>query len=139
MVHPIGRETADRILNRSSYDVDPPLLELIHPIKPEEVNVYPASGWLMRTWKGNISGATYGSRIYVRPVLFDGDPDRFARLVIHELVHVRQYDEMGFFRFISRYFRDYLRGRFSGMDHREAYRAIPVEVEAREITSTVIA
>ena len=139
MVLPISREIADRILERSSYDVDPPLLELIHPIKPEEVNVYPASSWLMRLWKAEISGATYGRRIYVRPALFDGDPDGFARLIIHELVHVRQYDEMGFFSFLSRYFRDYLRGRFSGMNHREAYRAISVEVEARDITSVVIA
>ncbi len=128
---------AARILERSSYDVDP-LLVRIHPIKPEEVNVYPAPSWLMRTWKADILGATYGSRIYVRSDPLDGDSDRLARLVIHELVHVKQYDEMGFFSFMFRYVRDYWRGRLSGMNHREAYRAIPVEVEAREITHAVV-
>lgn len=57
------------------------------------------------------------------------DPD----LLAHELVHVRQWRELGAPRFLWAYLTAYLRGRLRGLGHREAYRAIPLEVEAREV------
>jgi hypothetical protein len=53
------------------------------------------------------------------------------RLLAHELVHVRQWRELGVARFLWRYLGAYFQGRFRGLNHNEAYLAIPLEVEAR--------
>lgn len=125
---------AARILERSSYDLDE-VRALVSPVEPEAVNVWPASRWLRMMWRPGISGVAQWRWIFVRPDLLSGDPDRLARLVIHELVHVRQFADQRYVPFMARYVRDYLRCRLSGMDHRDAYLTIPAEVEAREITS----
>jgi hypothetical protein len=54
-------------------------------------------------------------------------------LLAHELVHVRQWRELGAVRFLWRYVGAYLRGRRRGLRHHEAYLAIPLEREARMI------
>ena len=54
-------------------------------------------------------------------------------LLAHELVHVRQWRELGAPRFLWRYLGAYARGRRAGLGHAGAYRAIPLEVEAREL------
>lgn len=54
-------------------------------------------------------------------------------LLAHELVHVRQWRELGGYPFLREYFGSYLRGRRSGFNHREAYLAIPFEQEARRL------
>ena len=54
-------------------------------------------------------------------------------LVAHELVHVRQWRELGATRFLWRYLGAYARGRFAGLSHQRAYEAIPLEVEARTL------
>jgi Domain of unknown function (DUF4157) len=59
----------------------------------------------------------------------EGDP----KLVAHELVHVRQYAERGWIRFLSRYLLDYLGNLRRLRSHRQAYLAIPAEAEAREL------
>ena len=51
-------------------------------------------------------------------------------LMSHELVHVRQFAELGAARFLVRYVRSYLRSRLAGYGHMAAYRRIPLEVEA---------
>jgi hypothetical protein len=53
-----------------------------------------------------------------------------ARLLRHELVHVRQWRRLGVGGFLSRYLGAYLRGRVRGYPHKGAYRRIPLEVEA---------
>ena len=52
-------------------------------------------------------------------------------LLAHELVHVRQWRELGAVRFLWRYLGSYARGRLRGLRHRDAYAAIPFEREAR--------
>jgi hypothetical protein len=52
------------------------------------------------------------------------------RLLRHELVHVRQWRELGFVGFLRRYLSAYLRWRLHGYPHWGAYRRIPLEVEA---------
>jgi hypothetical protein len=52
-------------------------------------------------------------------------------LLAHELVHVRQWGELGVPRFLWRYLSAYARGRLRGLGHWDAYQAIPLEVEAR--------
>ena len=68
-----------------------------------------------------------------RFVLLTSDVDRSGEreLLAHELVHVRQYAEAGLVPFLARYFRDYLQGLVRLKNHRQAYLAIPSEVEAR--------
>ena len=53
-----------------------------------------------------------------------------ARLLRHELVHVRQWRRLGVLGFLRRYLGAYLRFRVRGYPHRAAYRRIPLEVEA---------
>jgi hypothetical protein len=52
-------------------------------------------------------------------------------LLAHELVHVRQYADRGTIRFLARYLADYARNLVRLRNHRQAYLAIPAEVEAR--------
>jgi hypothetical protein len=52
-------------------------------------------------------------------------------LLVHELIHVRQWKELGVLRFLWRYIAAYLSARMRGQGHRGAYLAIPLEVEAR--------
>lgn len=56
-------------------------------------------------------------------------------LLRHELVHVRQWRELGVPRFLWRYLSAYVAGRLRGLGHQAAYRAIPLEVEARSLVT----
>ena len=75
-----------------------------------------------------VAGMTLGHTILVRRE-HAGD----GALLDHEMVHVRQWEELGVPRFLWRYLSAYLRGRLGGLSHDDAYRAIPLEAEAREI------
>lgn len=52
------------------------------------------------------------------------------QLLRHELVHVRQWRELGALGFLARYLGAYLYWRLRGYPHWAAYRRIPLEVEA---------
>jgi hypothetical protein len=54
-------------------------------------------------------------------------------LLAHELVHVRQWRELGAGRFLWRYLGAYARNRIAGLGHQQSYEAIPLEVEARDL------
>lgn len=68
---------------------------------------------------------TLGNTIFVRKRSSD-----HQGLMAHELVHVRQFKELGPVRFLARYLGSYMRYRLSGYGHMAAYRRIPLEVEA---------
>lgn len=68
---------------------------------------------------------TLGNTIFVRHRSCD-----HQGLMAHELVHVRQFKDLGWMRFLARYVGSYLRFRLSGYGHMAAYRRIPLEVEA---------
>ncbi len=51
-------------------------------------------------------------------------------LIRHELVHVRQWRQLGVIGFLARYLGAYARLRLQGHRHRAAYLRIPLEVEA---------
>ena len=72
------------------------------------------------------AGMTLGRWIVIRR---GHEHDR--SLLAHELVHVRQWREVGTVRFLWRYLGAYARGRVRGLRHRDAYAAIPLEQEAR--------
>ncbi len=76
-----------------------------------------------------IAGMTVG-----RWILLRRGRDHDADLVAHELVHVRQWRELGAMPFLVRYLGAYARGRWRGLGHRAAYEAIPLEAEARLVS-----
>jgi hypothetical protein len=73
------------------------------------------------------NGMTIGRFVFLRnDGLFDGS----RKIIAHELVHVRQYYELGFVRFLAQYLRDYARALWRLKRHRAAYLAIPFEQRA---------
>ncbi|MGQ0849964.1 MAG: hypothetical protein ACT4OP_12810 [Actinomycetota bacterium] len=101
----------------------------------DRVAVRPAPSWLVRAWRGDIAAMTTPWAIYVRRQALSGDAIRLAALLLHELVHVRQWQELGTVRFLRRYLADYWRGRRAGLGHDAAYRDIPFEREARQVVT----
>lgn len=97
------------------------------------LDVRPAPAWLRRMWRQPVAAMTVFRRIYVSPEVLTGDPSRLGRLLVHELVHARQWQQAGPIRFLSRYVLDYVRSRLTGSDRDAAYRQIRYEVEARRI------
>ena len=75
-----------------------------------------------------IAGMTLGRWILVRR---GHEHDR--ALIAHELVHVRQWRELGSVRFLVRYLGAYAQSRWHGLGHQAAYEAIPLEAEARAL------
>jgi hypothetical protein len=73
-----------------------------------------------------IAGMTLG-----RWILLRRGHEHDHGLVAHELVHVRQWRELGLARFLWRYLGAYFRGRLRGLRHADAYAAIPFERAAR--------
>ena len=73
-------------------------------------------------------GMTVGRFVFLRGDRID---DYSTTLLAHELVHVRQFAELGATRFLGSYIGSYLKNLAQLRNHREAYLAIPLEVEAR--------
>ena len=78
-----------------------------------------------------IQAVTYGRFIFIDADVLSGPSRRLGLLVIHELTHYRQWVDGGIFGFTVPYIREYIKGRFDGLSHRDAYLAISFEVEAR--------
>jgi hypothetical protein len=75
--------------------------------------------------------------IFLDPVYLAASERTSGILLAHELVHVRQWLELGMVGFLWRYAGGYLKGRFSGSSHHEAYLGIELEVEARRLADLV--
>lgn len=73
-------------------------------------------------------GMTVGRLILV---LRDDDQTGRRVLLAHELVHVEQYRQIGVARFLWRYVGEYARNLMRLRSHRQAYRVISFEAEAR--------
>lgn len=71
------------------------------------------------------SAITIGRVISVRRCAAAND-----RLLRHERVHVEQWRRLGVVGFLRRYVGAYLRWRLHGHGHWDAYRRIPLEIEA---------
>ncbi len=76
------------------------------------------------------SGMTLGRFVFVTS---DEAHDGSRKLLAHELVHVRQWHELGVVRFLGRYLASYVRQLVRLRKHRKAYRAIGLEVEAYDL------
>lgn len=103
---------------------------LVDPVDPEKVTVRSAPKLMRRFWGRGISAMTLPNTIFIDPVVMTRR-DGPGLLLVHELMHVRQWHELGVVRFLWRYLAAYLSGRMRGQGHHAAYLAIPFEVEAR--------
>ncbi len=108
-------------------------LARIHPITPESATVMSAPRLMRRVWGRDTGAMTLGTRIFVDPIVLERGGRELNALLMHELVHARQWQEMGSRRFLASYLRQYLVARVTGASHRSAYLAIEAEVEARAL------
>lgn len=77
---------------------------------------------------------TLRTTVLIRPeVDTDWSESQITSLLVHEVTHVRQFRRMGVATFAASYLSDYLRGRRSGLSHFDAYEAIELEKEARDV------
>jgi hypothetical protein len=128
---------AGRLLRDAGYDTDA-LRSRIAPVNPDTINIWPASPLFRLFWRKGIEGVTYWRYVVVDADVLRGDRERLSRLVIHELVHVRQFSTVGYLPFVFSYVREYLSGRLRGLSGYDAYRAISFEREARELTAQIV-
>lgn len=108
----------------------------IHPITPESVTVVSAPRLMRKLWAKGTGAMTIGKRIFVDPAVLERGGRELTLLLLHEMVHSRQWQERGSLRFLTSYVRQYLVARITGATHREAYLAIEAEVEARDISTS---
>lgn len=125
---------AGRLLRSTGYDT-PELRAELAPVDPDDINVWPAAPLMRRLWRPGISAVTINKMVFVDPAMISGDRDRLARLVIHELVHVRQFVVSGYLTFMGRYLLQYGTGRIAGKTGRQAYLDIAAEAEARDVAA----
>lgn len=81
---------------------------------------------------GPYSGMTLGPLVLLAKTI---RPDSPHPLLAHELVHVRQFHEMGLPLFTWRYNRAFVKGLLQFRSWNKAYRAIPAEQEARSLAA----
>lgn len=92
------------------------------------IRVRPAPRWLIGR---PFVGIALPWGVHLRP----GLPDRqLLPTLLHELVHMDQWQRSGVVRFSLRYLTDYLRGRLARRSHRIAYLEIEAEDDARRRT-----
>ncbi len=106
----------------------------------ERVKVRRAPQWLCDAWPEKTKAMTLGTIVLFRPeVDTDWSESQITSLLVHEVTHVRQFRQMGVTTFAIRYLSDYLRGRRSGLSHFDAYEAIELEKEARDVAREYLA
>lgn len=121
--------------------IDPAAVRVVMPrVDPVGVAVRVAPRWFYAIWAKKIVAVALPVGIFVKPeVMTDlvggSEPERWGKLIVHELMHIEQWRRRGGFRHVSQYVGDYLRGRCSHRGHWEAYRGIRQEVEARQVAS----
>jgi hypothetical protein len=102
-------------------------------VDPSRVPVWSAPAWFRAVWAPWVTAVALPWGIYLHPRRLEEDPERLGALIVHELTHIEQWRRLGAVGWTRAYLGGYLRGRRDGMSRKEAYRAIPLEVEAREL------
>ena len=87
--------------------------------------------------RGRPAGYVNRHRIYLAADWTESEDADALALLAHELVHVRQYRQLGAWHFRWAYLREYLSGRFRNLGHEAAYRNISFERAAREVEDRV--
>lgn len=132
---------ADDLLRAAGIDPER-LGELMPRVDPAAVKVRVASPLFRRFWAKGIVAVSLPFGVFVQPSVMQqfragSEPERSGRLLVHELMHIEQFRRLGAFRHITQYVGDYLYGRRQRLGHWEAYRAIRLEVEAREVAASI--
>ncbi len=100
---------------------------------PSRVPVYRAP-WLLRLlWPRGIRAMALPWGVYLHPDVVDRPLGELGPLMVHELTHFEQWRRLGPIGWARSYLGDYLRGRRGGLGHHDAYRAVGLEREAREV------
>ncbi len=81
---------------------------------------------------GRYVGITLGRHVFLADDVAD---DGTSSLIAHELTHVRQWHDLGVWRFSRDYVGAFVRSLIRTRSWNASYRAIPAEVEAREDAS----
>jgi hypothetical protein len=114
--------------------IDPGSLASALPrVDPERIRVRVAHRWFRLFWAPWVTAMAVPWGIYLHPKRLAESPDRLGRLVVHELTHIDQWRRLGPIGWSKAYLGGYRRGRRAGLSRHEAYRAIPLEVEARDV------
>ena len=112
---------------------------------PEEARVVVGTprarlvGFLMALWDAPPAAVTLGCTVFVPDAAY------FARLALaeqaallaHEAVHIRQWQQLGAWRFVQRYVREYFRTRREGVGTHDPHRGIDLEREALAVENRV--
>lgn len=109
------------------------LASALSRVDPSRVPVWAAARWFRILWARGITAVAMPWGIYVHPDRLEARLADLGPLIVHELSHIDQWRRLGPIGWLRAYLGDYLRGRWNGMRHREAYRSIRLEVEAREV------
>jgi hypothetical protein len=123
--------TAGSLLRAAGVDLAE-VRRLLPGLEPYEVAVRPAPAAVRAVWGPSTAAMAMAGVVWVRPDLLV--PGRLPPgLLLHELVHTRQWRRMGRVGFLRRYLGAYAAGRLRGLSHHDAYMAIPQEDEARRL------
>jgi hypothetical protein len=105
-----------------------------------KIRIYSKRGAGFITKILSIHGITIGRHILIKPNQAKYDAKNrltiSKNLLSHEVTHVVQYQQLGFFGFLYKYFKDYYlilrsKKRWDSDSRLEAYWEIPHEIEAR--------
>lgn len=132
---------ADDLLRAAGID-PADLAELMPRVDPATVSVRVAPTWFRRFWAKGIVAVSLPIGVFVQPGVMErfrsgAEPERWGPLIVHELMHLEQWRRLGALRHVSQYVGDYVRSRFQGYGHWESYRAIRLEVEARDAAAQI--
>ena len=118
------------------------LATLMPRVDPATVKVRVAAPWFRRLWAKGIVAVALPTGVFVQPIVMErfrtgAEPERWGPLIVHELMHIEQWRRLGAVRHVAQYVSDYMRSRLQGHGHWESYKAIRLEVEAREAASHI--
>ncbi len=96
-------------------------------------------GFLMRLWDAPPAAMTLGRTVFVPDAAYFArlSPAEQAVLLAHEAVHIRQWQQLGGWRFLRRYVREYFRTRWEGVPTHHPLRGIDLEREAIVVENRV--
>lgn len=118
--------------------ISPQAMAAVAPtVDPEHLLIREARPWFERIVLRTSAAVALPYVVYVRAAVYRRKRDELTDLVIHEVIHVHQWRDEGYVRFAFIYVGDYLKRRLRGASHRDAYRAIRYETEARRLTEVV--
>ena len=100
---------------------------VLSTVDPATITVHAASRCFRMIWAPGISAVAMPWAIYVHP----------DRLAADALTHIDQWRRLGPIGWARAYVGDYVRGRLRGLSHHNAYRAIGLEEEARDVARRI--